>query len=454
MNVFQYLTDILTGSYHAQSFPYAELHELHRLLSSGKLDERVAYPLVIEGWSQHIVPYTSSTDISGIPPNNVVDVVSMLISRITQDNNDHLTDALIIPYIKQLQDLWPTIWSWIQLLHTRVTAIIQDYRTLAAAVPGRKPAPALRMEKDYYRAVIRAILFYSGAESKRNKVSNGLITLVHETEGALKMVAMAWIDEAKDDQAIVGFPAAGAHFSSEIERLIIAGCGGRGEEVARLVFRRIKLNLHQLEFQNALPVPLELVYESLIDDVLYVQNVLADPKHGLHDAFRAHHGFVADFVDVMACLLRPPHPKPPPPFIGTVIGVIWSYVSGPATYAAICEVMEPSFFNVIARIASVKCTHEEKPVMETFFSVCGLIAQTVCRCVVHRSILVKVHKCLPSIATLIQKNPVGLAENLLQLQSDAALLLEGYKLHKRVPPSVFCCGNKQVCLFCLMMILF
>ena len=378
----------------------------------------------------------------------------MLLSRLTRDNNEHLSDALIIPYIKQLQDLWPTIWSWIRLLHARVTAIIQDWRTLPAAVPSHRLDPALRNERECYRAVIRAILFYSGAESERNKVTNGLITLVNETEGALKMVAMAWIDEAKDDRAIVGFPAAGAHYSSEIERLIIAGCGGRGEEVARLVFRRIRLNLHRLEFQNASLTPLELVYESLIDDVLYVQNVLSDPTNFLYDAFRAYPDFVAHFLDTMACLLRPPHPKPPPPFLGTVIGVIHSYVSGPAAYAAICEVLEPSFFNVIARIASVRCAREEEPVMETFFSVCGLITQIARRCAVHRSILVKVHKCLPSIATLMQKNPVNLAENLLKLRSEAGAFLRGYKHHKRVPPSVFCCGNKQVCLICLIMILF
>ena len=378
--------------------------------------------------------------------------MTFLLDATTQEAT--LSHPAVLPYVKRLEDIWPTIWIWIQLLYAHSTAVLKQLR--AISVPGRAPPTSakrhLEKERHKYELLIHALLFFLGLESDREASTHGLVRLVYSTHGVFGMVVTAWIEEAEDDSAVAGFPTSSVHHDSllytapNFQKLLIAGCGGRSEKAADLILRRISLNLHRTKWQKH---EIRDVYRNLIQQMHFAQNAMRFRNSALADALRAHPGFVACFVDVMICLLGPPFSTPPTPLFGLAMVSVDLYLSAVTSHTAIRQTLESPFFDIISGIALVHYTPQEKAGLHIFNSSCCHILANMRQFSLYRPILLKIAQHLPSICQLTEKTTGDMAESLLDLQSEAERLVETYKQYKRGPPPVFCCGNRQVCLLFL-----
>ncbi|KZP15245.1 hypothetical protein FIBSPDRAFT_1048319 [Athelia psychrophila] len=287
-----------------ESFPSQKLQ--HRLLAqsnAGQLDpgKRTStwYQKNIQDWKELVVPYTpSESDIASLnrclPPDNIALLVISLIAHTTLDVE--ISHPSVISHIKGLVVIWPTIWIWIRLLHTKVVNARHQISLLSKE--------QLKIEQTRYTVLVQALLFFLGYHKPERgrptqSTSNQLCALVTKTNGVLQMISTLWIEEEKEWRANMGFPSCNiysesiSYARSEIEQLVIAGCGGSAEEVANIAFRRVAHNLRWLRQQAAeswLGPDIANRYSQLAEDAAYVKMHMEEPSSVLCDAFRAHTG--------------------------------------------------------------------------------------------------------------------------------------------------------------------
>lgn len=434
-----------------ESFPYTELfNHMDRTISSNASSPGLKLQQVIEGWSRYIVPFTSNADISGELPGGLAGLIAMVLHNTTRSGRAEtgLSHPAVSMHIKRLEDLWPTIWIWIKKLYARFSRVREQLRDVSG--PGRRPFddPGLTRDRNCYDIVVGSLLFFLGLHSERNVSTNGFIDLVKGTEGVLQMLATCWIDEARDDRAVMGFASSTLHHPSmshalpDIEQLIVAGCSAGNVEAAKLALVRIRLNLLRLQWQSGFDM--REVYQNLLRDCGYVQNAMRHPESPLCNALRADSNFVACFIDVMVYLLEPPHTTPPPQLFGTAAITIEVYMTT-ASPKAIRQTLEHPFFDVIERVILIHYTPQEKARLQNFNTSCSNIIAKICQSSLYQPILIKIRQNMPSIDRLIEKTAGKLPGQLLDLKSQSEILLRVHGQYKQDGPPVFCCGNKQVC---------
>ncbi|KZP03701.1 hypothetical protein FIBSPDRAFT_459184 [Athelia psychrophila] len=188
----------------------------------------------IQTWREFVDPHTPSKSemaTGGFPPDHIVDVATQLLFQTTGDLRI-LSDPSVMVHIKNLVNIWPTIWIWIQWLWQRAYNIPKN--------PGSLSEEQLQTEGEMYEVTIQALLFFLGytiePEDSMNEV-NELTTLVKGTDGVLQMMSVSWFEEGKDKNGAISFRA-GLVYD------VIARClDGSAEEVVELAFNRNRYNM-------------------------------------------------------------------------------------------------------------------------------------------------------------------------------------------------------------------
>ncbi|KAF7985976.1 hypothetical protein HWV62_41274, partial [Athelia sp. TMB] len=327
------------------AFPYRELHK--RLLAQapeGNFNLGRRCQQAIQGWKQYVVPYTPPVDslvTRGPPPDTIANIVTTLLLQTTEDTS--ITHPSVSPQIKPLMDIWPTVWIWIQFLHARVLKARKDLLNEEDMVN----------ERSRYEAVVNGLLFFLGYNLEINDSLNELTMLVRHTDGVFKMMATSWIEESKDKQAKLGYSAGGMHHPSvrhswpDIEKFMIAGCGGNKNQVANYAFLRITHSLHRPRHRRA---SLDAdTYLHLAQDMAYVRTIMDLPSSTLYEASRARPGCMAFCMDTMLCLMKPRHLPIQYDLFSTAMVIVGLYCSSIQPYAGIRELIESRFFDVLAR---------------------------------------------------------------------------------------------------------
>ncbi|KZP32445.1 hypothetical protein FIBSPDRAFT_518866 [Athelia psychrophila] len=445
-----------------ESFPS---QELERRLYATTIDQTVAigFPKSIRDWKELVAPHTpSESDIvslnRGLPPDNITHLVVWLMGHATR--YIEITHPSVILHIKGLVVIWPTIWIWIRLLHTQVVNARDQIPLLSER--------QLQTENTRYSVLVSALLFFLGYhKSGRGRPTGStlkqLSTLVKKTDGVLQMLSTSWIEEGKEVRAIMGFPSSGiyseslSHARSEIEKLIIAGCGGSAEEVAKVAFRRVAHNLHWLEQQDAKtrldPDTLQTDRcDQLREDVAYVHSMymMDGPSPALCGAFRVHTGCVTLFVDVMCFTLALHDPPAQLKLFWLSLHTIMTNITEVQPHSGFLELLETPFLGFITRAGLLirKFPEPLQPTANAFSDYCIDLLRKLALFCIYRPILSRINRGLrvTAISAFMDRSDVPIAAGLLNLRSTIGPLLEANETYKRSPPPIFCCGSRQVSL--------
>lgn len=406
----------------------------------------------IQAWQRFVAPHTPSESdrvSRGIPPDDITDLVTLLLAQTTEKIS--VNHPLVVPHLKHLVDIWPTIWIWIQMLHTRHTIIRKTFDSLSAR---RSLA-----ERNNYEVLIQALFCFLGYDSHREYSMNELTNLVKGTDGVLRMIATSWIAEGSDTEAFMGTPAGRLYSISnsktrqEVEQLIITGCGGNAEKMADIAFRRITRNLHRPREQPTLSDREGLmVYQYLVQDLLlYVETRSDEPSSALREAVRTHHGCVPFFVDVMFRLLAPPHlPLRLAPLV-SAMDALTRHIDEYQTYMGIRALLDTPFLDVITRFASKLATFtpRDKVAVDRFNECCNYTIYNIRRFSFYRSPLSIVLRELKVISafTAGRYGSTAIATSLRDLQSQISPLGDTYRGFRGGISPTFCCGYRQVCYY-------
>ncbi|KZP24477.1 hypothetical protein FIBSPDRAFT_1042235, partial [Athelia psychrophila] len=398
-----------------ESFPHVKLQQalLNRRTAhkANQLNTSQICQNAILGW-QCIAPHTPpESDISShnFPPDSILMLVINLLSQTEEISG--LNDPAVVPHIKQLMDIWPTVWIWIRLFYAWVDL-------------HKDALPKARLDKERHRYIttIQALLFFLGYNKEREAFLNELTTLVKETDGVLAMIATSWIEEAKDQHAFLGFPASGIHLItndeiiSEFEQRVLAKCNGSKSEMASLALHRIAHSLRRTRFKT--------LYYHLVIDMAYVHAMMGDPSTTLHHAFKTHPGYVALFVDVMLCLLSAPHLAHMPVYFGLVtsaMNLMVMNIDNFPSYAEFRELLDHTrFWEVITRGAlAARSAHDTWPILS------------------------RIGQDYAGISAFIGNQATPATTSLLDLRSQIIPFVAVYKAFKKSSPTIFCCGNRE-----------
>ncbi|KZP30859.1 hypothetical protein FIBSPDRAFT_883967 [Athelia psychrophila] len=166
----------------------------------------------------------------------------MLLSQTTQE-----IQISVIKNIQEMLDAWPTIWIWIRLLNGRAIHVRKKLTMLSEA--------QITTERGIYMVLVETLLVFLGHNSYGTQsASNKLTTIVKGTDGVLQMMATSWIEEARNEGGAMGynstkiFHGSLSNFRSEMELLVIAGCGGSAKETLALtpVLPSRALDVHKI----------------------------------------------------------------------------------------------------------------------------------------------------------------------------------------------------------------
>lgn len=422
---------------------------MNKTISNKTSDPAQKLQQVLEAWRRFIVPFTSKMNTSGEVPDSLAWLVAMVLHNTTGGSSGKdigLSDPATVVHIKQLKSLWPTIWIWMQKLYWRFPPVRLELRKRSRQVH-TADNPKLDKDRNCYPIVVRSLLFFLGLYSERNALTNEFIALVEGTEGVLIMLAGSWIEEGKDDRAVLGLPSSAMHHSSfsqmlpNVERFIIAGCSGRSTEVAGLSLTRIPLNIRRLHWQNGLEM--SEVFQTLRQDCNYVANTIRQPKASFHRAVREYPGFVSHFIAAIIYLLDAPQLKPPPQMFGTLAAMIELYMTVLSPRAT-RQTLECPFFDVVARVGLIHYTPQEKAGLQDFNTACSKIVGKMGHLSIYRPVLLKIRRNLPGIGRLIEKTTGEMPNKLSNLLFQGEMLLRRHEQYKQGVSPAFCCGNKKV----------
>ncbi|KZP15262.1 hypothetical protein FIBSPDRAFT_935351, partial [Athelia psychrophila] len=427
------------------SFPFQELER--RLLvktTAERFDPgqrlTIGVPKSIRDWKELIAPHTpSESDIAslnrGLPPDKITDLIVLVIGQTTQDVE--FTHPSVILHIKGLVVNWPTIWIWVRLLHTKFVNV-RDQSSLLSKE---------QLETEQTR---------SRSGGSTDSTSKQLSTLVKKTDGVLQMLSTLWIEEGTKGRAIMGFPSCDifseslSHARSEIEQLVLAGCGGSAEAVAKVAFRRVAHNLHWLEQQAAetrLGPDMTDRYYQLNEDAAYAHSMHMDGPPVLRGAFRAHTGCITLLVDVMCHMLALHRPPAQLALFYVSIHIIMIQITDIRPYSGFLELLETPFLDFITRAGLMTRNFPARlqPTVKTFVGCCIDLLRKLAFFCIYRPILSRINQGLrvTAISAIMNRSDIPIAAGLLDLRSKIGPLLEAYETYKRSPPPIFCCGSRQ-----------
>ncbi|KZP24474.1 hypothetical protein FIBSPDRAFT_1042232 [Athelia psychrophila] len=423
-----------------QAFPRLELQRLGSLIDQipPSLNQSRLCEQAILGWRKYVAPHTPpESDLAShnFPPDNIFNAVTHLMlqtANVTAHNGRG-----VIPHIRHLIGIWPTVWIWIRLAQALVNHLPE----------GTDSGARLETKRNWHNAAIHALAFFLGFRLEQNPVFDELTTRVKETDGVLQMMATSWIQEAEDQHA-AGFPSSRIHqisnpeTISEFEQLVLARCGGSEHKLASLAFRRIARNLH-LSLPNNLHV-----YEQLADDMLYIHNSIWEPSATMYAAFTTHSGWVTFFVDVMFCLLSPRHLLHMPLYsalFSSAMEFISMRIDEFQCYTEVRELLDCTpFLDVIARGSLAIRSAYDQLDLDVFNSHCDLVIDFIYQFAVHRPVLSRIDRDLAGISAFLERKATPAAISLLDVRSKIVPFVEIYKTFTTSAPPIFCCGNREV----------
>lgn len=395
--------------------------------------EAAKIQLAITGWATLVAPYTPAFCLELSPQDPILDNVSIFLYAMAFNSSETSHDHLH----SQILPLWPSIWVWLQILHSD--------KINSSSLHGAMDVGPERRQNRYF-PIFRIMLCFLYIKSQA-----GLPTAVTHMEDVVTMSTSMWIEESKNTSfsfAASGFLAGHKNgglcpdaVAANILDRIIVGCGSK-EDAVKLLFHRMKANLNQSKPS----------LQPLLCDLAFIFNQVTNGPSMLQDTFFSSSAHtVVCMLDILTLILgiqskEPKHRETNPDIMAVIrkpLLVICCVLRNPRAYENIAPLLQASFFSLIARAALV-C----RPIAlaRKFNESLAQVLKILERFAVHRPLLSAINRGLAVALAInrVRDGPIGKSLRDFQKKIDHWHKLE--QKYRDGWSSLVICGDPEVCL--------
>lgn len=404
-------------------------------LDYGRDGEATRVKLAIHGWATLVAPYTPTFCLELSSQDPILDNVSFLLSAMVFESDDPNHHGHLL---SKILTLWPSISVWLQILH--------NDKMCPISLHGTRQAERERSENRYL-SIYRVMMCFLQINSQI-----GLSTTVTYMEDVVTMAASMWIKESKN--ASSGFETScflacrkdgglcPEAVAANIIDHIIVGCGSK-EDVVELLFHRTKANLNQSN-----PVLRAMTY-----DLAFISNQAMNGASALQDTFLSNSAHtVICMIDILALLLSiqskaAKHLETNPAMMTVIqepLLVICRMLRSPRAYESIAQLLQASFFPLMARAALV-C--RPMALAKKFNGSLAQVLRILERFSIYRPFLSAIKRGLAAAALTTGRVPDGpIARSLRGFQKKIGHWYTMGKEYHDGWNGLVICGDPEVCL--------
>jgi len=371
-------------------------------------------------WNEKILP---NTPAEGSAPRISLETAQVVLHGIGAAAGDVLLrgDMTMVP---ELIKLWPSVWTWIKLLHAA-------HAQLRA---GHDSAFDITTARQRYSAINKILSSFTGSQSE-------LLHTIAETPGYISMVTSLWIEEITDPHRNFRFKVSNLLAPLLSERCdrwtnqIIAICGGHPIDVVTFCLERMTANLRLTEPD----------YVALNGDLIIILSGCERPDAPFRKAFATSPKSIPVITEVMSSLIS--SSQPPENMRTVLLALCATILSFPIRLGGFDRIIEALNGDMLP--VMVKSSPFCSPLKGSQDIISILLRYDIPAYFVHRPMLSLVRKAFRRIDSLGLESIIirgGFEQSWSTFKEVAESWITTKHDFKTRPQSRFICGNPEVCI--------